>query len=264
MKAKPKKHFIKIETWTPRFLGTAGLGQALLRMLESMDGSRWIPDRWNTVEPVRKPFSNDCEEEIINRWTKDQPPGSGKVWSDLMFLRKKPRALIQVHAQRWGRAELNWVWMDVEARPFSTLDGPSRLKEILKGFVNWSGGVYGTVFYSGQAHKRTVQMTPLQRLDQAYWLNFFGQPYLEMFGRERVLNTPCYSVEEFEGHGVFLQAAPRFDSSEVTDSDEMLIRLEEYLGPDAFAGRGYPQIPCRVPNFDLSETMPPSPSAYCQ
>ena len=155
------------------------------------------------------------------------------------------------------------MWMELEAKPFVAADGPERIKDLLREFISWSDGVYGSVLYSGQAHKRVVQMTPLQRLDQAYWLNFFGQPYLEMFGRERVLHAPCYSVEEFNGRGVFLQAAPRFDSPEITDSADLLIQLEEYLGADAFAGRGYPQIPCRVPSFDLSETVPPGPSSQC-
>ena len=156
------------------------------------------------------------------------------------------------------------MWMELEAKPFVAADGPERIKDLLREFISWSDGVYGSVLYSGQAHKRVVQMTPLQRLDQAYWLNFFGQPYLELFGRERVLNAPCFSVEEFDGHGVFLQAAPRFDSPEITNSADLLIQLEEYLGADAFAGRGYPQIPCRVPSFDLWETIPPGPNTRCQ
>ena len=256
--------FFKIEVWTNRFLGTADRGRALLTLLESIDGGRWAPERWNTIEPIRKPFSKNCEGEILKRWTEDQPAGSGNVWNDLMFRRKKPRVLIQVHAQRWGAAELNWIWMELEAKLFSTADGPDRLKAILRALVSWSDGVYGSVYYSGQGHKRIVQMSPLQRLAQAYWLNFFGQPYLDMFCRERILRAPCHAVEEVPGHGLLLQAAPRFDSPEIIDSDKLLIALEEYLGLEAFAGRGYPQVPCRVPSFDLSETIPRSPSAYCQ
>ena len=52
-----------------------------------------------------------------------------------------------------------------------------------------------------------------------------------------------------------LLAAPRPDSPEITDSTEALLKLEESLGADAFAGRGYPDVPCRVPRLDLSETV---------
>jgi len=223
-----------------------------------MDGGRWRPDRWNSVEPIRKPFSKDAEQEIIKRWVEDRPSGSAEVYNFLLFRRQKPRALIVAHGRRLGIGGLNSIWMEVDARAFSSEDGPERVKAILRDFAVWSGAAYADVYYSGQAHKRIVQMTPLQRLAQAYWLNFFGEPYLEMFGREKVLRAPCYSIEEVGEHGVFLQATARFDSPELTDSDELLIGLEEYLGPDAFAGRGYPQVPCRVPRFDLSETIPPS------
>ena len=43
--------------------------------------------------------------------------------------------------------------------------------------------------------ERIVQMTPLERLDQAYWLAFFGEPYLDMFGKEKLLSVQCYSIE---------------------------------------------------------------------
>lgn len=260
----PRSDFVKIEVWTERFLGTTGRGHALLGLLRSIDNGRWLPDRWNTVEPIRKPFTKDCEAEILKCWIADQPSGSGNVWNDLLFSRKILRALIVVHARRWGTAKLNSIWMELDAKAFSEAGGPDRLKGMLRDLVSWSDAAYGTVYYSGQAHKRIVQMTPMQRLAQVYWLNYFGQPYLEMFGRERVLNAPCYSVEAFDNNGVYLQVAHRFDSPEMTSSDDLLIALEEYLGPDAFAGRGYPKIPCKVPAFDLSETMPPSPSPYCQ
>jgi len=39
---------------------------------------------------------------------------SGEVWNDLLFRRKKPFALIDVNARRFGRAKLNRIWMDLE------------------------------------------------------------------------------------------------------------------------------------------------------
>jgi hypothetical protein len=149
---------------------------------------------------------------------------SVEVWNDLLFRRKKPFALIDVNARRFGRAKLNRIWMDLEARCFLGANGSDCLKKILIELVDWSQGVYGTVYYSGQAHKRIVQMTPLERLDQAYWLTFFGEPYLDMFGKEKLLSVQCHSIEEFK-NGIIMQAAPRFDSPEMIDSDELLTRI---------------------------------------
>ena len=45
-----------------------------------------------------------------------------------------------------------------------------------------------------------------------------------------------------------MQAAPRFDSPEMTDSDVLLIALEEHLRPEAFAGVATPKslAECRI------------------
>lgn len=87
------------------------------------------------------------------------------------------------------------------------------------------------------------------------WLTFFGKPYLELFGGEdRVLAAPCFQAEKVSG-GVLLLAAALPDSPEMTELDQALIALEQYLGVDAFASEHYPEVPCRVPCFDLSETV---------
>jgi hypothetical protein len=58
-----------------------------------------------------------------------------------------------------------------------------------------------------------------------------------------------------ERDGVVLIATPRPDSPELTTSADLLVGLEDYPDRNAFAGRGYPQVPCTVPEFDLSETV---------
>jgi hypothetical protein len=106
-----------------------------------------------------------------------------------------------------------------------------------------------------QKHWRVAQKTPRERIQEMDWLTFFGKPYIDLFGgKERILRSPCQSVEELSD-GLMLIAADRPDSPEMTESDQVLIGLEEYLGAESFAGRGYPQVPCRVPTFDLSETV---------
>jgi hypothetical protein len=100
-----------------------------------------------------------------------------------------------------------------------------------------------------------AQKTPKERLQEMDWLTFFGKPYVDLFGgQERILKAPCHSVKELNG-GFVLIAAAQPDSPEMTDGSTALLNLEEYLGADAFAGRGYPEIPCRVPTLDLSETV---------
>ena len=140
------------------------------------------------------------------------------------------------------------------AAAFREDDGPERLREILLEFVGWSDAVYATAYHSAQAHRRWGPGTPVEGLGRLDWLTYWGAPYVEMLGREHLLSAPCHLVEP-RGTGILMQATPRFDSPPLVESTTLLLGLETYLGADIFAGPDYPRVPCRVPSFDMSETM---------
>jgi len=254
---KSTRDGLTLTAWSTHFLGTRNKGQQLLDLVSSIDSGRWRPDKWGHFEPIRIPFDAAHYPQMLSAWTEERPPGSGRVSNSLGFTKSKPKTLIWASASRLTVPLLNYIWFDLDSRPFASSDGVERLIDVMLAAVKWTDGTYASMAHWKQAHRRIVQMTPLERLERLDWLTFFGAPYIEMFGRSRVLATPCHEVREVEG-GILLVAAPRPDGPEMTDSDELLLTLEEYLGPDAFAGRGYPQTPCRVPRFDLSELTVPS------
>ena len=247
-----KKDTIRLHVWTEHFLGTRAKGDELLSLFESMDGGRWIPDKWGHFEPVQTPYKPESRESILAALTEER---GGRISNDINFTKKKPRASVYLTVWRGRVPGMNRIWFDFDGNAFSTADGTDRVKRIMVDLVRWSRGVYATGRPSTQLHYRMAQKTPEERLERMDWLTFFGEPYLKMFGgRKRVKEAPCYSVEEIP-EGLILVAAPASDSPEIAESAEILSNLEEYLGADAFAGRGYPDVRCRVPNFDLSETI---------
>jgi hypothetical protein len=247
-----KKDTIRLHVWTEHFLGTRAKGEQLLALLESIDGGRWTPDKWGHFEPVRTPYTPESRQVILTALTEER---GGRISNDINFTKKKPGASIYLTAWRGRLPGMNRIWCDFDTNAFAGTDGTERMKRIVADLIHWSGGVYATARPSRQAHYRMAQKTPEERLERMDWLTFFGEPYLELFGgRSRVKAAPCYSVEECP-EGLLLVAAPTPDSPEITEFPEVLLKLEEYLGADAFAGRGYPDVPCRVPRFDLSETV---------
>jgi hypothetical protein len=52
-------------------------------------------------------------------------------------------------------------------------------------------------------------------LPNVYWLNVFGAPYLEIFGKERLLSVPAYSIDHLAYGGVAVNV-----SKDLTDTDE--------------------------------------------
>lgn len=116
-----------------------------------------------------------------------------------------------------------------------------------------TNAVLGSVFYSGQAHKRIARLTPLERSDQVHWLNYYGKPYVQLIGEDRLRNCPGCHVEDAPSGGLLLQVNGPFDAPEVTGSDQLFLEAERHLGTQFFAGYGFPEKPCLVPEFDLSD-----------
>jgi hypothetical protein len=245
---------LTVSVWTTRFLGTRYHALGLLRLLQELDDGRWAPDCWGSAEPARLVCDQRSEAEIVRRWTADRPLGSGKFWNDVFLLHQLPRALVWVVIRRCVGAvpQLNHLCLDLPAKAFRSGDGVSRIKSILHTLVKWSDAAYASIEYSGQLHTRKAAGTPLDRLDQAHWLNYFGRPYLEIFGRQRVLETPAFAIEPVGSDGMLVQASARFDDPEITESEDVLSAIENHLGRDAFATE-YWENSCRVPLFDLSE-----------
>lgn len=90
------------------------------------------------------------------------------------------------------------------------------------------------------------------RLPEVRWMNFYGKPYIEMFGKDKILSTPCYRVEEITKDIVAVQATEDLFNHV---PDEVKTNIKMHLGEDAFvwgnkAVRGYKYG--KVPDFDFS------------
>ena len=244
----------RLSVYTGRFLGTATKCREFLDVLSSMDSGRWVPDRWGHFEPMRELYNATAHDSIVRAWTEERPPGSGRHDNSILFRKHSPKALIHVATSRMRTPALNCLWLDLSAGPFTGGDGSERMIAIARAMVHWSEAVYATASHSQQVHKRGAGGTPLIRLENLDWLTFFGRPYVEMFGRKRLLDAPFHEVREVD-HGMLALATPRPDSAELTTSSDLLIKLEQHLGSEAFVGAGYPEVPCRVPQFDPRDTI---------
>lgn len=70
------------------------------------------------------------------------------------------------------------------------------------------------------------------------WLAYFGKPYVELFGKEKLANAPVYRVEEI-GEGYLLQLTEHIADME-TDYPSYRAKEQEvkaYLHPNAFYNR---------------------------
>jgi hypothetical protein len=89
----------------------------------------------------------------------------------------------------------------------------------------------------------------LEGLPDVPWAMLFGPPYVELFGRERLLSTPAAHLEELAG-GVYLQLTTRV--TDVTLRRESYLAAQkaarQHLDSGAFLGEA-PVEQLRVPEF---------------
>lgn len=87
-----------------------------------------------------------------------------------------------------------------------------------------------------------------RHLPGIYWLNFFGKPYCDLIGRERLLSAPAADVREV-GDGVLLRLAddPRDWASSEYKAVER--RVLDHIGSQYFFSKDDPQRRTQAPAF---------------
>ena len=104
-------------------------------------------------------------------------------------------------------------------------------------------------------------------LPDLYNVTIWGKPYIDFFGRDKLLNALCHKVEELPSGAIWMQLSP--DVCDEKGSMDVLKDIREkvkaYLDNDAFFDPKYPRNELwdedlhkyNIPNFDLSEIQAP-------
>jgi hypothetical protein len=73
------------------------------------------------------------------------------------------------------------------------------------------------------------------RIPELNYMVIFGKPYIELFGKDKLLNTPCFKVNEITEDIISLQLS---DSVFNPVEDSVRTEVKEYLGKDCFVENG--------------------------
>lgn len=247
---KMHKPLIRLYVWTNRFLGSPEMAASFLELIRNLDGGKWAPEHWAQFEPVKEAFTSDSDARIIARWTEER---QGRTSNLMFFKRGRPKLFLNVTVWRGRVPDLNYLYCDLDADQFRGVEGVGRLKDLIIAFIIWSNAVYATAYHTLQSHDRSASGNPIQRLERLNWLSFFGQPYIDMFGEERIRTRSFHSCEMI-ANGLLVTASESPHSSSMVESGDRLIMLEKCLGADVFAGDSYPEVACTVPTFNLETT----------
>lgn len=91
---------------------------------------------------------------------------------------------------------------------------------------------------------------------ELHW--YWGEPYIKLIGRDRLLAAPWAKVEESTAGDVFTWVTDDPNDPLLTDYTETQLRIEAATGRNLFPEDPY-DPKCRTPRFDLSELTVPKP-----
>ncbi len=273
--------------YTTKHIGTYFLGREIFELLLKYGGI-YIPEKYDNCEPVRRAFDPKDISFPLRMWVEEDGPEFGYF----LTTRKKPvKVNISMSWERHRNAQFNNINICIEDKYFKK---PEKIGEFLNftkelcqivrpvyGFITWDIYGYFTVeeLIERQEKEGISFMHLTEGLKDIHWANFFGKPYIDFFGKGKLLNVPCWKVEEIGNDIILLLATPSPFSSELLVDNTIIEQLKEYLDNDAFLKKEIIEeikkkrkecktthsisfrieeeykemLKCRVPEFDFSE-----------
>lgn len=155
-----------------------------------------------------------------------------------------------------------------------------RSRDILDQLVGLALDLYELIEpVHGDIQVRRLPLTssftpPIRRsIPDIYWVNFFGRPYVELLGADRLRTAPCDEIKEMADGGFMLRLTPAPLDSVTPDGRLQAQAVKEHLGIEYFwhpsDGLEYSGLRQRAtPAFDLCsmprEPVPLNPYLYEQ
>jgi hypothetical protein len=241
------KDYLESRLFTTSYLGRQEFADEFFALV-SRYGGIYVPEKWDTEERTRRSFDRDSLGRVIGEWT------SGRDMKDLFFERKKPVEIMMfLSIERFARAKFNDFSAYLRDKYFKQ---PGKVEEFLRFSLDLGQAFrvdYGFIAHTLQERRQSPILTPAERLPGIYWANFFGPSYIEFFGRDKLLATPCYEVREINEDLILLLASESPYNPDMLDNDRVAEGIKEYLGQNAFPGPLFPDEPCDVPLFNFSD-----------
>jgi hypothetical protein len=219
----------------------------------------FTPQRWNTFEPVRRVFDVDDIDPVIDAY-------------DLVFFwkRKKPalRGCIFGNEATYSNRKHGFILIDTYAgfdvvKLYELASSVCRCFDVHFGYVHEPhidevelGKANGTMLgpIPGEDDlSLTVSTHRLRRyIPNLYWQTIFGEPYVTLFGRDKLLSAPVHIVTEMESGCICLQLTPEIGDirSDYVAFDQLRQRVKQHLNPNAFFQMNMPlRHRFEVPDF---------------
>ena len=204
------------------------------QFLAILDKNHFTPKKIGTYQPLKQEFSSS---KFLSLWTEESEgcyeEGSGMVGKagGLMATRKTPYFHFQMN---WwlhpDKSNLNCISFQFTAKTMH-----ENTEEVLNVFRETTvllNSIYGYITHNVPLDRQHVTGTLRTRLPGIFWCNYFGELYVDFFGKEIITSYPWHRIEPLaSGILTFLTPEP---SLEIVKSDELESHVKKHLGIVAF------------------------------
>lgn len=220
-----------------------------------------IPEKWGICQPIDSWFASTRIDEVANAVAADR---------ELFWERKKPKTEGSIRLgtpSRHFEMELA-IWDSSYASTLTTFLRAESLEcgADLGGVeLQWPGQAGSSnAFYERKSPEMAAKdfdnigctyfsLQVRRFLPQLQWATVFGRPYVNLFGREKLLSAPAAVVEELGEDTIFIQLTPKVTdvANDLEGYFALRSRVKDHIGSDAFFDPAKGPIGYRVPEFGL-------------
>jgi len=217
------------------------------------------PQRYGPYEPVERAYDSAKRSELVSAWLNEECARDDyRPQSGVLCLKSGSRS----------KAEYLVAWSKGIAPRFNFIGGSATftgdrhsggLRDFVDGataIVTATDAVLGLIDRESPETNNLLSLINLKvRLPEPCWMMFFGAPYVELFGKDRLRNAPCHEAVELpSGHfRLMITSSPHEPVAE-----EARTRIREHFGRMAFTEPGRAirvQKPGLVPSFDFRNVL---------
>lgn len=222
-------------------------------------GKDFIPDVYGESEPLRLKYDPTDPAPLIRLWAdeRDGIAGTQRSFAGAEILMEKRKKLKTSYQMRWQKnqqASFNYLIFTVDIDWVKNEENFRRFMELGNRLLVLLEPVQANIW--NKTLPEWYEPINLRvRHPELAWINYFGKPYIELFGREKLLSAPCFRTFEIGKNLIGLQMTE--DLFQPIPSD-VRYAVKKHLGEDAFVeeGKWYRMYKTgRVPAFDFSNVL---------
>jgi hypothetical protein len=170
------------------------------RIIDANDD--YTPQVYSRFEPVKEKIDIENVEPITNLWLNEEvnrnipsfaPPARA---GHLMLKRKKnPKVDYMLSWEKNNRVGFNSMNVSVEVNHLQNKEKQQSFFDLCWEVAKILQPVRGHVINQSISYN-PEPLAPQIIHPELHWINLFGKPYIDLFGKEKLLSAPCYKAKE--------------------------------------------------------------------